>query len=121
MRFNRFFLYLILANLIGHLSVKAETKSSLFLRAVIPLSLNTKIRQMDLNSNKSLWILTSQNNSQYPLEGRKYEVQGLNQEGMEAHIKKVITKDRTIQHEILISHLKSSIKKKVIILKISAN
>lgn len=103
-------------------SLEAGSSASLFLRTFVPPTISTSIKESQLNSNQSLWLLKSQSNAQFPLEGQKYEVEGLDQAGMEAHIKKVTANDRTVQHEILISRLKYSMKNDaVIFLKISAN
>lgn len=102
--------------------LQAQTKSNLFLRAVISKTIGTRVTESPLGNNKSLWLLTTQMNSLYPEEGQKFEVTGLDQKIMDAQVKKVTASDRTIQHEILISRLKFSMKNdKVIFLKISAN
>lgn len=102
--------------------LRAETKSRLFLRAIVSNKIGTRVSELPLGNNKSLWLLTTHMNSLYPEEGQKFEVTGLNQKEMDAQVKKVMANDRTIQHEILISRLKFSMKNnKVIFLKISAN
>ena len=102
--------------------LSAQSSSSLFLRAFIPRSIGTSVKSLQLNSTQTLWLLKSQINAEYPLEGQKFEVEGLKQAGVEAELKLIVSNERTIQHEILISHLKSSIKSnKNIFLKISAN
>lgn len=113
---------ILLCSLLIHGELRAQTGASLHLRAFVPPFIKTNVRESRLNSTQTLWLLTSQTNSQYPLEGQKFEVVGLDQSEMEARIKKIVGKDQIIQHEILISHLKSSMKNdKIIFLKISAN
>lgn len=61
-------------------------------------------------------------NSQYPLEGQKFEVVGLDQLGLDVQLEKIGGSGRVVQHKILINRLKTSVKtNKSIFLKISAN
>lgn len=100
----------------------AEERKALFLRAFIAPAINTRIKESKLSPTQSLWLFSSQMNSRYPSEGQKFEVEGLDQSGIESHIKTIVGSDRTIQYEILISRLKSSMpENKPIFLKISAN
>jgi hypothetical protein len=100
----------------------ADKSASVFLRALISNSVKTNIREFHVNSHQTLWLLSSQVNAQYPIEAQKFEVEGLDQVGLEIQISKVMGTNRTIQHKILIDHLKFSMKtSKNIFLKISAN
>ena len=93
--------------------LKAESRSTLALRAFVPPSMSTNVKESKISSTLSLWLFSSQSNSRYPAEGQKFEVEGLDRIDMEAHIKKI---------EILINRLKSTMKaNKLIFLKISAN
>ena len=116
------FIVFLVTTFFSSKALKAGSSASLFLRTFVPPTISTSIKESQINSNQSLWLIKSQSNAQFPLEGQKYEVEGLDQAGMEAHIKKVTEKDSTIQYEILISRLKYSMKNDtVIFLKISAN
>ena len=100
----------------------AGSRSTLFLQAFVPPSMTTKILESKLNAHQSLWLLSSKMNSRNANETQKFEIIGLNQPGLEAHIKKMMGSDRTIQYEVLINHLKTSVKiDKPIFFKISAN
>ena len=122
MKFKWLAFYFLFCTILIHTDLRANTSASLFLSAFVPGSIKTSIWESRLNSTQTLWLLTSQMNSQYPLEGQKFEVEGLDQAGVEAQIKQIVGNDRTIQHEILISRLKSSLNSnKNIFLKISAN
>jgi len=100
----------------------AETHASLFLSANVSHTVSTNIKESQLSATLSLWLLSSQSNSLYPLESQKFEVEGLDQVELESHIKKIISPDRTVQYSILIKQLKEKMKaKKSIFLKISAN
>jgi hypothetical protein len=92
------------------------------LRGYIPPSIKTRIIQTQLSSSKSLVTFSSQVNSRHVSEGQKFEVLGLDQAGLESQIKSVSANDRTIQYELLIKQLKSTMPAdKPIFLKISAN
>lgn len=100
----------------------AGERSSVLLRGHVPLAINTHIAQTQLSSLKSLVSFSSQINSQYSRESQKFEVEGLDQSGIEGHIKLVAGNDRTIQYDLLINHLSNSlVSSKPIFLKISAN
>ncbi len=100
----------------------AETRGMLFLRAYVASSVTTTVTESKISSSKSLWLFSSQMNSRYPAESQKFEVEGLDQAGLESHIKKIVGNDRTIQYEVLINHLKNSATvDRPIFLKISAN
>jgi hypothetical protein len=111
-----------IALMITNLSIAAD-RENLMLRGYVPPSFNTKIVQAELSPSQSLVTFFSQINSKFVREGQKFEVEGLDQAGMESHIKQIEGKDRTIQYELLINHLKASnlSKGKPIFLKISAN
>jgi hypothetical protein len=109
-------------NLLFPMVLRAESRGSLFLRAYVPPSVTTSIKESKLSSTKSLWLFSSVMNSQYISEGQKFEVEGLDQEGLESEVKEIVGKDRTIQYEVLINRLKSKTpNNKPIFLKISAN
>ncbi|MDD4973744.1 MAG: hypothetical protein PHY93_05305 [Bacteriovorax sp.] len=121
MRKSLFFVFLFLIQSLS-LELKAESRAVLFLRAYVPASISTKVNESRLSATQSLWLISSLTNSRYPSESQKIEVEGLDQVGIEAHIKKVVGVDRTIQYEVLINRLKSSMPvNKPIFLKISAN
>ena len=92
------------------------------LRAYVPFAIHTSITQTAVSSTKSLWVFSSQINSKYLRESQKFEVEGLDQKGLEAKITFVTGSDRTIQYELLINHIAATTKSdKPIFLKISAN
>jgi len=100
----------------------AGDRTTLMLRGYVPPSINTHVVQTQISSLKSLVTFSSQINSRHLRESQKFEVEGLNQSGLEGHIKLVAGNDRTIQYDLLINHLSNSlITSKPIFLKISAN
>jgi len=100
----------------------ADDRASLVLRAYVPPAINTRVIQTKLSSSKSLVTFSSQINSRHLRESQKFEVEGLDQSGIEGHIKKVAGNDRTIQYELLINHLSTALlTSRPIFLKISAN
>lgn len=102
--------------------VVADDRTNLVLRGYVPPSINTKIIQVQLSSSKSLVSFSSQINSKYMRESQKFEVEGLDQSGLDGHINRVVGNDRTIQYDLLINHLSASLaSSKPIFLKISAN
>ncbi|MBY0412750.1 MAG: hypothetical protein K2Q18_01225 [Bdellovibrionales bacterium] len=102
--------------------VSADDRASIMLRGIVPPSVRTKVVQTELSSSLSLVTFSSQINSRYVRETQKFEVEGLDQDGMESHIKLVAGNDRTIQYELLINRLKSVAREeRPIFLKISAN
>ena len=102
--------------------LKAEAHSSLFLSANVRHTISTNIKESQLSATLSLWLLSSQSNSRYPMESQKIEVEGLDQVELESHIKKIVSADRSVHYSILIKQLKETMKaKKSIFLKISAN
>ena len=105
------------------IKVTAAERENLMLRGYVFPSINTKIIQTDLSASKSLVTFSTQINSRWKREGQKFEVEGLDQAGMEAHIKNIAGNDRTIQYELLIQRLKTSkaSSEHPIFLKISAN
>lgn len=103
-------------------NAKAGETGSLVLRAMIPPTITTQIKQFQLSSSKSLVTVSSHNNNQFYREVQKVEVEGIDQEGLEIILKETSKNDRTIQYELLIEHLKSSLPiYKPIFLKITAN
>ena len=115
------FLTLILL-VLNPLPIMADSSTHLVLRAIVPPSIKTSISQTNISSTKSLWIFSSQINSQYLRESQKFEIEGLDQKGIESHVKKVTAKDRTIQYELLVQRLQATlITERPIFLKISAN
>ena len=102
--------------------LRAESRSILFLHAYVRPSVATSIKESKLSATQSLWLFSSQMNSRYSGEGQKFEVEGLDQAGIESHIKKIEATDRSIQYEILINRLKNFMPiNRPIFLKISAN
>ncbi|MGZ3787305.1 MAG: hypothetical protein ACXVLQ_02215 [Bacteriovorax sp.] len=102
--------------------VHAETRKELQLRAFVLPSIKTSVKQLRMSSNQFLWIVSNHTNASHSSEEQKFEVEGLDQAGLESHINKVVTKDRTIQYEILINHIKFALPgSRPIFLKISAN
>lgn len=100
----------------------AETKGSLELRAMVPLTVKTSISQFNVSNREALLILSNQVNSEFSQESQKVEVEGMNKAGLEAHLKKIVTSNRTIQYHLLINRLKSTaVNNQPIFLKISAN
>lgn len=103
-------------------TLMAGTNSNFHLRAYVPHSIKTSFKEKRLANNRLLWLLTSQMNTQHPFEGQTFEVEGMNQGGLEAKIKTIMGNDRTIRHEILLESLKkSATNDRTIFLKISAN
>lgn len=99
----------------------AESKSALQLHAFVPLISKTTVNQYNSGS-QSLLILSNQVNSDVLQESQKIEIVGVDQAGLEAHLKKISSNSRTIQYQLLINRLKSTAKDlKPIFLKISAN
>lgn len=101
----------------------ATDRENLMLRGHVFPTINTKIVQTDLSASKSLVTFSTQINSRWKREGQKFEVEGLDQAGLESHIKHVAGNDRTIQYELLIERLRSTkaSEHKPIFMKISAN
>ena len=100
----------------------ADDRANLVLRAYVPPAINTRVTQTQLSSSKSLVTFSSQINSRHLRESQKFEVEGLDQSGIEGYIKQVAGNDRTIQYDLLINHLSTSLlTSKPIFLKISAN
>lgn len=106
----------------SYLSV-ADDRENLMLRGYVLPSIRTKILQTQLSASKSLVTFSSHINSRYVREGQKFEVEGLDQVGLESQIKLIAGGERTIQYELLINRLKTSVPStgKPIFLKISAN
>lgn len=103
-------------------SLQAETKGTLELRAFVPLINKTSISQYNVSSKTALLILSNQANSTSLLESQKIEVEGMSQASVQAHLKKVVSNERTIQYHLLINRLKSTaVDHRPIFLKISAN
>lgn len=103
-------------------NLHADDRVNLVLRGYVPPAINTRITQTQLSSSKSLVTFSSQINSRHLRESQKFEVEGLDQSGIEGHIKLVAGNDRTIQYDLLINHLSASLAtSKPIFLKISAN
>lgn len=117
----RFTITLFLASLFSNQS-HSDDRVNLMMRGYVPPSINTIIVQTQLSSSKSLVTFSSQINSKHLQESQKFEVEGLDQAGMDGHVKLVAGNDRTIQYELLINHLKDVMPdQKPIFLKISAN
>lgn len=102
--------------------VHADGSARLVLRAYVPPAINTKISQTQLSSSRSLVTFSSQINSRYLKDQQKFEVEGLDQSGLEASLKKIAGNERTIQYELLVKHLRDTMPvHRPIFLKISAN
>lgn len=100
----------------------ADGSARLVLQAYVPPAINTKISQRQLSSSRSLVLFSSQVNYRHLNHLQKFEVEGLDQSGLEATLKKMAGNDRTIQYELLVKHLKDTMPvHKPIFLKISAN
>lgn len=100
----------------------AETKGELQLRAYVAPSIRTSLKERQLNSGQVLLIISTQSNDEHPSETQKFEVEGIDQKGLDSHIKKIESKDHTVQYEVLINRLKYTMPgNKPILLKISAN
>ena len=111
-----FFLLLFSSNL------WADGNERLVLRAYVPPSINTTVRQTKISSSQSLVLFSSQINSRSLRDQQKFEVEGLDQSGLEAHLKKITNEERSIQYELLVKYLKDTMPvHKPIFLKISAN
>lgn len=91
------------------------------LRAFIAPTINTTIDQTQLSLTSSRVTLKSEINSKYLREEQKFEVEGLDQEGLESELKLVAGNGRTIQYELLVTHLQRTMPAKPIFLKITAN
>lgn len=114
-------IFVLFSVLLFKIDLKAET-GSLYLRAFVRPSLKSSLREKRQKQNKILWLYRGQTNSEYPLEGQKFEVEGMDQAGLEAKIVHIAGKDRMIELEILITSLKLSAKnEQPVFLKISAN
>jgi hypothetical protein len=115
-------IFLLLFLLLPSRVLRSETTSNLFLRAIVQPSIVTNFNESKINETQSLWLFSSKMNSRYYGEGQKFEVEGLDQAGLQSHIKHTVGIDRSIQFEILINRLNASTSiLKPIFLKISAN
>lgn len=113
---------IVLMSLFLSASTYADGSARLVLRAYVPPTINTKISQTQLSSSKSLILFSSQVNSPNLRNQQKFEVEGLDQSGLEGDLKKIAGNGRTIQYELLIKHLKETMPSHgPIFLKISAN
>ncbi len=100
----------------------AGTNATLVLRGFVPKAISTKITQTNISSRKSLVTFQSSINAKHLREGQKFEVEGLDQSGLEAKLTAVAGNDRMVQYELLVNHLKETMPThKPIFLKISAN
>ena len=102
--------------------VYSDDRDAVVLRAYVPPSINNRIIQTQLSKTQSLVTFSTQMNSRFLEEQQKFEVEGMNQTGLEATLKKVSKGERVIQYELLVNHLKETMPThKPIFLKISAN
>lgn len=116
----RFALFILLTS--SAFSARAGERAIVVLKAFVPPTMNTKIVQTQLSSSASLVTFSSVINSKYIREQQKFEILGLNQEGLEGQIKLIAGNSRTIQYELLIKHLRATMPAyKPIFLKITAN
>ncbi len=103
------------------LNVYSDDRNTLVLRGYVPPSISTRVVTTQLSRSQSLVTFSSQMNSRFNEEQQKFEVEGLNQKGIESTLKKV-TNGRVIQYELLVNYLKDNMPtEKPIFLKISAN
>jgi hypothetical protein len=103
-------------------NVRAETKGELLLRAYVAPIIRTSFNQKLINSRQILLVISSQSNLEHPSETQKFEVEGIDQNGLDSHVKKIESKDHTVQYEILINRLQHTLpESRPILLKISAN
>ncbi len=116
----RYFRVLILLTI--PFKVQSTDTGSVLLRAIVPPTMSTQIKQVQLSSTRSLITLSSQSNSNFSKDLQKIEVDGLDQSGLEGTLKKITNNERSIQYELLVNHLKSTMPiHKPIFLKITAN
>ena len=114
--------YLLFIFIISSTCTYAGTNGTLVLRGFIPRAISTKITQTNISSRKSLFMFQSSINARHSSEGQKFEVEGLDQSGLEATLTAVTGNDRMIQYELLVNHLQNTMPAhKPIFLKISAN
>ncbi len=117
LRYLRVILFLTMS-----LKVHSSDTGSVLLRAIGPPTMSTQIKQVQLSSTKSLVTFSSQSNSNFSKELQKIEVEGIDQSGLEGTLKKITNNERSIQYELLVNHLKSTMPiHKPIFLKITAN
>ena len=103
-------------------NLHSSETGSVLLRAIVPPTMSTQIKQIQLSSTKSLVTFSSQSNSLFSKDLQKIEVVGLDQSGLEGTLKKITNNERSIQYELLVNHLKSTMPiHKPIFLKITAN
>ncbi len=103
-------------------SVHAAGRGDLQLRAFVAPSISTSVKQLKLSDSQSLWILSSKSNIEHLSDSQRFEVEGLDQSAVESHIRKITSKERTVQYEILINRLKYTLSEnRPIFLKIIAN
>ena len=113
-------LTLILAT--GTFNSFAGTNTTLMLRGFVPRTISTKITHSSISSTKSLLTFKSSVNARNMREGQKFEVEGLNQSGLEAKLNAVVGSDRMIHYELFVNRISKTIPEyKPIFLKISAN
>ncbi len=114
--------FLAFISLIFSFTAVADPSARLVLRAYVPPSINTTVSQTQISSSKSLVMFSSQMNSKHLKDQQKFEVEGLDQSGLESNLKKIAGNDRTVQYELLVNHLKDTMPvHRPIFLKISAN
>lgn len=102
--------------------VSAETRADLVLMGYVQPLIGIQLKEQRESGNQSLFFLSTQTNLEHPTEGQTFEVEGLDQKGLESHIDTITSKDHTIQYAILIKRLQSFMPtNKPILLKISAN
>jgi len=103
------------------LNVYSDDRNTLVFRAYVPPSISTRVITTQLSRSQSLVTFSSQMNSRFHEEQQKFEVEGLNQKGLESSLKKV-RNGRIIQYELLVKCIKDNMhNEKPIFLKISAN
>jgi hypothetical protein len=100
----------------------AESTATLVIRGFVPRAISTKITQTNLSSRSSVITFSSQINSNFSLEDQKFEVEGLEQSGLESKLLPMTGSDRLVQYKLLVQYLQETIPvHEPIFLKISAN
>jgi hypothetical protein len=104
------------------IAAQAGTTRDLSLRAYVPPTSRTSLRERSMSTSQRLWIISNETNVEHAAESQKFELEGLTQPGLEAHISKVISHNRTIQYEILINRISNTLLiQHPIVMNISAN
>ena len=86
-------------------------------------TIKTDVGQLRLNDSESLVVFSSQINSKHINEQQKFEVEGLDQPGMNGIVRMVESENqKLIQYEMFLKHSEEAFKDhRPIFIKISAN